>query len=243
MYSLQSYLDDTGTDLVADWMDGYSYADKSAKAIWALYRYAVINACNTETGITRWIQRCKDIAYQLDERYSQLITAYESLKESGDATSIKIIDKSTTTTTDKGTSDQSTSTTDNRTAKTTTVTDDGATSETTTTSEDIPQSADASASQWLNNRETTKGATTQDTTVTEDSTGTDTGTATVTESDTRDGTSTTERTSTYGLIPLELFQRMKDGLFNPYYEYAQEFRDMFMPFYADECCSDTECWI
>lgn len=198
-YTLQSYKDETGTDLIDTVLDGYSYKDKCAKSIWAEYRYDVINCCGTESAVSRWIQRCKDIAYQLDERYSQLFSAYEQLKTDNKVTDITITDKSTTTT-ESETSQSDTSTT-----------------KTTSTGESIPPYSDASKGTWLDNRDTTDG------------TGTNEGKGTA------KGTSTTERDSTYGMIPLELFKRMKDGLFNPYYEYAREYSKMFVQFWADEC--------
>lgn len=207
MYSLQSYKDENDTDLVESFLSDYTdYYDKCSKQIWALYRYAVLNACNSDTGIERWVQRAKDIAYTLDERYSQLFTAYESLKTAGDVTSITLKDSSVVTTT----------------SKTDDVRSDSGTSE--QTSEDIPQNAASTDLDWLTSRD--KGTTGNESK----------GSAQT------DGTVTTERNSTNGLIPLELFQRMKDGLFNPYLEYAREYDRLFMPFYADEC-DDTECWI
>lgn len=200
MISLDSYLEDNSVDLVDSILtdpDGnaYSYSNKAGKAIWATYRYAMLNCKPTEKYITRWIQRGRDIAYNMDERYSQLFTAYEALKTAGTPTSIDITDKATTTVESESSNTGSNSNTD--------------------TSEAIPQYANASEDSWLTGRGISNGS----------NTGSSTGKATTTEN----------RSSTGGNLPIELIQRMKAGLFNPYLEYAGEFRDLFVPFFIDEC--------
>lgn len=203
MITLDSYLEDNSIDLVDSILtdpDGnaYSYSEKAGKAIWAMYRYALMNCMPAEKYINRWIQRGRDIAYNLDERYSQLFTAYESLKTAGKPVSIDITDTGTTTTETEGSST--------------------GTSENTDTSEAIPQYADASQGTWLTGRGKSSGS----------NSGTSTGKATVTEN----------RSSTGGSLPVELMQRMRNGLFNPYLEYAGEFENLFVPFYIDESGCD-----
>lgn len=200
MTTLADYLEDESVDLVDSILtdpDGnaYSYSTKAGRAIWATYRYAMLNTCASESGIERWIQRGRDIAYNLDERYSQLFAAYESFKTAGTLTSIDITETTTTTSSTEQSGTDSSSTT--------------------ATSEDLPQYASASSGTWLTGRNASDGS------------GTTTG-----KSDT---TATMSHASTGGALAGELIERMRDGLFNPYLEYAGEFRDLFVPFWSDEC--------
>lgn len=217
--SLQSYLDDNSTDLIADVLtdaDGnaYSYATKAGRAIWATYRYAIMNTCGDDDGIKRWIQRGQDIAYNMDERYSQLFAAYEQFKSTGVLTDINIGQKQTAVT--DGTV--------KNTGTVTNVSDDDR--KITGTTEAIPQYSDASNGTWLTGR--TGTATDGDLTDTR----TDDTTAKT------DATVTTTIEGTGGVLSNELIRRMKDGLFNPYLEYAREFATLFVPFWVDEC----GCW-
>lgn len=216
MISLQSYLDDNSVDLVQSFLEdpdgnAYSYATKAGRAIWANYRYAIMNTCGDSDGIGRWIQRAKDIAYNMDERYSQLFTAYENFKATGDITSIAIKQKQTIVT-------------DGTLKNTGNVTNVNTNEQVVTgTTEAIPQYQNASEGEWLTERtkSTPEGnitdKRTDDTTAKTDS------------------TVTTDIEGTAGVLPSELIQRMKDGMFNPYLEYAGEFRSLFVPFWIDEC--------
>ena len=91
----------------------------------------------------------------------------------------------------------------------------------TVTGENIPAYADAQDGEWLNDRTKSDRNATRD--------GTDKASSSVTTD------------SALGLLPAELADRMRKSLFNPYTEYANEFEQMFMPFYADECCG-CGCW-
>lgn len=201
MTTLQDYLDDNSVDLVDSILtdpDGnaYSYSDKAGKAIWAMYRYAMMNCKPTEKYITRWIQRGRDMVYNLDERYSQLFKAYEALKDAGRATSLDMTDTSKVVT-------DSLNTTENE-------------GDVTVTGETIPQYADASADSWLNSRAITDDDTKQ----------------------TAKGqvVNTATATTMGGNLPIELMNRMRNGLFNPYYSYAEELSELWVPFYVDEGC-------
>lgn len=108
MTTLDEYLENNSVDLVDSILtdpDGnaYSYSEKAGKAIWATYRYAMMNCRSAEKSVTRWIQRGRDIAYNLDERYAQLFTAYETLKTEGKPTSIDMTDTGTSKSSASGT--------------------------------------------------------------------------------------------------------------------------------------------
>lgn len=250
MYSLQSYQDENSVDLVASFLEdpdgnAYSYATKAGHAIWANYRYAIMNTCGDSDGIKRWVQRAKDIAYNCDERYSQLFTAYENFKATGDITSIAIKQKQTTGThgTVVNTGDVTNTNTNNQTVIGTT--------------EAIPQYANAGGIKTITKNpqidsdgkvvkdDNGKIVYDTDTVETENSwlTGrtktTPEGTIVDKRDDnttaTTDVATTTEIDGTAGVLPSELIQRMKDGMFNPYLEYADEFRSLFVPFWIDEC--------
>ncbi len=90
----------------------------------------------------------------------------------------------------------------------------------TNSTENIPAYADAQDGQWLSERTRNDG--------------------TETKNYGNNVTGTTTTDSALGLLPAELADRMRKSLFNPYTEYAQEFEQLFMPFYADECCCE-EC--
>lgn len=216
MITIQEYLDDNSVDIIADVLtdaDGnaYSYATKAGRAIWAMYRYAPMNTCDSDDGIKRWIQRGKDMAYNLDERYAQLFTAYENFKATGDLTSIESKQKQVTATG---------GTVANTGSVTNTNKDDKVI---TTTAEAIPQYQKASDGTWLTGRNvSTPNGTVVDTRVDD--------TAVTTNM-----TATTDITGISGVIPSELIERMRNGLFNPYLEYAREYRSLFIPFWFDEC--------
>lgn len=91
----------------------------------------------------------------------------------------------------------------------------------TNTTENIPAYADAQDGEWISARTKNKGTEAKD------------------YGNKVTGTTTTD--SALGLLPAELADRMRKSLFNPYTEYANEFEQMFMPFYADECCGCGCC--
>lgn len=205
LLSLQDYKDANDIDLVnqgfASLETTYSvdadtvalFQDKPAKAIWATYRFQIMNCCGCETYIDRWKYRFADRAYNLLEKYKLLFAAYEELK--GGLGSID----STGTMTTHG--DASTHT--------------NGSSDTVMTNENIPQYANALGDKWLNNRANTDNDVTAD--------GTSTNNVEVTTK------------SALGMLPAELAGKMKNALFNPYLEYAREFSDLFVPFYASGC--------
>lgn len=207
LLSLQDYKDANDIDLVdqgfASLETLYSvdkdtiatFQDKPAKAIWATYRFQLLNCCGCDTYIDRWKYRFTDKAYNLLEKYKILFTAYEQLKNNN---SLGVTDSvNTVVTTNSGTT-HSESVNNGQ-----------------TTNERIPQYADASSGQWLNDRVKSDGTNSAD--------GTTHG----------DGTIVT--TSALGMLPAELADKMKNALFNPYQEYAREFADLFIPFFASEC--------
>lgn len=207
LLSLQDYKDANDIDLVnqgfASLETLYSvdadtvatFQDKPAKAIWATYRFQLLNCCGCGTYIDRWKYRFADMAYNLLEKYKILFAAYEQLKNNN---TLGVTDSVTTVvTTSSGTTHSES---------------DG---NGTTTNERIPQYADASGGQWLNDRVKNDSANSAD--------------------GTNEASGTIVTTSPLGLLPAELADKMKNALFNPYQEYAREFADLFIPFYASEC--------
>lgn len=83
------------------------------------------------------------------------------------------------------------------------------------TTENIPQYADASKGTWINNRQNTGAETVTDGTSSDDG--------------------TVEQKSALNMIPAEMIDKMRHNLFNPYFEYAEDFRTLFINFWADEC--------
>lgn len=207
LYSLQSYKDDNSVDLISESIaDTYSYKSKVSEQIWAQYRYAMINA----TDIDRWIQRAKDRVTSLNNRYSVLFTAYDALLADSSLYSIDSTSKETETRNLAGSNNRTT------TSKSTTDTD------VTSTTENLPATSGSSASSWLNGRDKSDSSQSVDGSGTDNSSTTDTGTV------------THERTSHLDMIPAELYKRMQENLYDPYYEYAREWYDLFVPFYTDE---------
>lgn len=213
LYSLQSYKDDNDIDLVDSAIsDTYTYKSKVSEQIWAQYRYALISNCD----IDRWLQRCKDRVTSLHNRYSILFTAYDALLADNSLSSIDSRSTETETRNLAGSNKRTTSNNQNT---------DGLQ---VGTAEDLPATSGSSASNWLNAR----NRVTDDTTVT--TSGTD-------NADTTDtGTVTRDRVSHADMIPAELYKRMQDNLYDPYYEYAREWYDLFVPFYTDEWCRCRE---
>ncbi len=207
LFSLQDYLEANEIDLIDGAYDvmqaSFSvdadtiamYKDKPAKAVWATYRYQLMNCCGCGAYIDRWKYRFSDRAYNLMEKYTMLFKAYEELKSAGELTKTGSV--TVMTSENEGTSSSKTGT-------------DG-----TVTGERIPQYADASQGQWLNDRTRTEAE------------------ASTEGKDANKGTVKTE--SALGMLPSELADKMRNALFNPYVEYAREFEDMFVPFYASRC--------
>ena len=205
--SLQDYLEANQIDLIDSAYDvmqtSYgvdtdtiaTFKDKPSKAIWATYRYQLLNCCGCGTYVDRWKYRFADRAYNLMEKYALLFKAYEALKTAGSMTAIESTSKVVTK--NEGTAHSETET-DN-----------------TVTTENIPQYADAQSGEWLNGRNKDKG------TVGTDGKTSDSGTI--------------ETASALGMLPAELAEKMKNALFNPYVEYAREFEDLFVAFYASGC--------
>lgn len=209
LYSLQSVKEDDNRDLVNESIaDTYSYKANVSSQIWAMYRYSMINGCNLD----RWVQRFADRVTNLHNRYSVLFDAYDELLTDGLLTTLESSDSETETRNLTGTNEE------------TETNDSNTTINNVSTSEDLPATSGSSASSWLNARDIT------DATHTVDSDSTIKGTTT------DKGTVTRERKSRNGMIPVELYDRMRKSLYDPYYEYAQEFYDLFIPYYATECC-------
>ena len=152
LLSLQDYKDANDVDLIdsayttleanygVDSETLATFRDKPAKAIWATYRFQLLNCCGCDTYIDRWKYRFADIAYNMLEKYKILFAAYEELKSG-----LGSIDSTGTIVTH---SDASTHT-------------DGDNSNT-ATSENIPQYADASQGEWLNGRSKNTGTVSAD---------------------------------------------------------------------------------
>lgn len=147
--------DDDGVpiDCFADAIpDANPYKDTLSSMLWARYRYSMINS----VCLDRWLQRVKDTALLIDQRYQMLIAEFETQKEK--LASIKRDGYNETY------HDEST---DASTGSDVIVTEN----------EDIPQSADASGTKWLSGRNTSTS--TPGVTVTHEADGT----RTVSESD------------------------------------------------------------
>ena len=172
-----------------------TFKDKPSKAIWAMYRYQLLNCCGCGVYIDRWKYRFADRAYNLMERYDLLFKAYEKLKTDGVLGNTSSVTKVTST--NEGTS--SATMKDNSVA----------------TNENIPQYAKAEDGTWINNRAKNDSE--------NESSGTTANNGTI------------ETDSALGLLPAELADKMRKALFNPYTEYAREFEDLFVPFYASGC--------
>ena len=124
--------DDDGVpiDCFADAIpDANPYKDTLSSMLWARYRYSMINS----VCLDRWLQRVKDTALLIDQRYQMLIAEFEAQKEAmasiqragySEAYHDKTVDSS-----------------------------EGS-DVVTTENEDMPQSADASGTKWLSGRNT-----------------------------------------------------------------------------------------
>ncbi len=137
--------DDDGVpiDCFADAIpDTNPYKDTLSSMLWARYRYSMINS----VCLDRWLQRVKDTALLIDQRYQMLITEFEAQKEkmasimrTGSSETYHDVHTSVPTGSDK----------------------------VVTEVEDMPQSANADDSKWLSDRNTstsTPGVTVTDTT-------------------------------------------------------------------------------
>lgn len=209
LYSLQSVLEDDSKDLIDNAIPSvYNYKNKVKEQIWAMYRYNLINGCDLD----RWVQRVTDRTTNLHNRYSLLFSVYDELVANGTLTTLESTEFETET------RDLSTTNTQTGTADSQTTTHD------VSTTEDLPVTSGSSASNWLTDRDISDGTATVESDTTINGAGTD------------KGTITRERISRSGLIPAELYDKMRKSLYDPYYEYATEFYDLFIPYYATECC-------
>ncbi len=147
--------DDDGVpiDCFADAIpDANPYKDTLSSMLWARYRYSMINS----VCLDRWLQRVKDTALLVDQRYQMLIAEFEQQKKK--LASIKRDGYSETY------HDEST---DSSEGSDVVVTEN----------EDLPQSADVTDTKWLSGRNTSTS--TPGVTVSHEADGT----RTVTESD------------------------------------------------------------
>ena len=147
--------DDDGVpiDCFADAIpDANPYKDTLSSMLWARYRYSMINS----VCLDRWLQRVKDTALLIDQRYQMLIAEFEQQKEK--MASIQRAGYSETY--HDETKDSSTGS-----------------DKVVTENEDIPQSENAEDSRWLSGRNTSTS--TPGVTVTHEADGT----RTVTEAD------------------------------------------------------------
>ncbi len=137
--------DDEGTpiDCFADAIpDANPYKATLEDMLWARYRYSMINS----VCLDRWLQRLKDQALLIDQKYQLLIAEFEAQKEkiasimrTGSSETYHDVHTSVPSGSDK----------------------------VVTEVEDLPQSADADSSKWLSDRNTstsTPGVTVTDTT-------------------------------------------------------------------------------
>ena len=118
------------------------YKDTLSSMLWARYRYSMINS----VCLDRWLQRVKDTALLIDQRYQMLIAEFETRKEAmasimrtGSSETYHDVHTSVPTGSDK----------------------------VVTENEDLPQSESAEDSRWLSDRNTstsTPGVTVTDTT-------------------------------------------------------------------------------
>lgn len=207
-FTLQSMQDDEGRDLIDEAIpDTCAYKTKVSPMLWAMFRYAILNTCDPD----RWVQRATDRYTLLDNRYSVIIEAYEALKETGDLSLLESTSEELETRNLTGSSSRETSAT-------------GTSSmDSTDTSENLPQYANASSGTFLSDRGTSESSGTNSSSGTESVTTTDGGTVKRVHVD------------RMGSIPAEMLDRMRSSLYDPYYEYAQEFADLFVRMWADEC--------
>ena len=137
--------DDDGVpiDCFADAIpDANPYKDTLSSMLWARYRYSMINS----VCLDRWLQRVKDTALLIDQRYQMFIAEFEQQKEkmasimrTGSSETYHDVHTSVPTGSDK----------------------------VVTENEDLPQSESAEDSKWLSDRNTstsTPGVTVTDTT-------------------------------------------------------------------------------
>ena len=177
--------DDTPVDVFEDAVPADNpYRDKIIRRLWSLYRYQICNS----VCLDRWLQRVKDRAEIIDGRYRLLMAEWEAQQAK-----IASINTGWTETYDD-TSTQTPTGSDTAVHK----------------SEDIPQTAGASASEWLSRRDT--DTVTPGTVVTTKSGGTRT-------------------RSDNARLPAEEFETVMDKLASPYTAYAKEFRDLFADYY------------
>ena len=189
-----TYDDDTPMDVFEDAVPlDNPYRDTMIKRLWSMYRYQVIDSMCLD----RWVQRLKDCAETIDGRYRLLMEEWE--KQQSKLASIS----AGWTETYDDTKTQTPSGSDTSVHK----------------AEDIPQTAGASASEWLSRRDT--DIVTPGTTVTTKAGGT--------RGHTDDG-----------VLAAERYAQVMDKLDNPYTAYAREFRDLFANYFQLGGC-DCGC--
>lgn len=207
-HTLQSMQDDEGRDLIDEAIPGAcSYKAQVSTMIWAMYRYAILNSCDPD----RWVQRATDRWTLLDNRFSVIIEAYEELRRSGDLGLLESTSEETETRDLTGTSARETSASGTSSA------------DSVDTSENLPQYANAGSGTFLSDRGTSESSGSSTSTGSENVTTTDGGTVKRVHKD------------RMGAIPAEMLDRMRTSLYDPYYEYAKEFSDLFVRLWADEC--------
>ena len=190
-----TYDDDTPIDVFEDAVPlDNPYREKIVKRLWSMYRYQVIDSMCLD----RWIQRVRDRAEIIDGRYRLLMEEWEAKQ----STIAGISTGWTETYEDSSTQTPSGSDTSVHKA------------------EDIPQTAGASASEWLSRRDT--DIVTPGTTVTTKSGGTRSRVDNV-------------------MLPSEEFATAMDKLASPYTAYAREFRDLFANYFQLGYGCDCSC--
>ena len=219
--------DDEGVpiDCFADAIpDANPYKDTLSSMLWARYRYSMINS----VCLDRWLQRVKDTALLIDQRYQLLIAEFETQKEKlasikRDGYSETYHDKSVSTP-----SGSDTTVTDHDNETTGTTSDSAVTEQ-----EDLPQSADSSGTKWLSGR--TTGTNEGNTS------GTDKGKTTVTDTPGVTVTSETDGTRTVteaDALNAEQYEKVLRSLKDPYVAYTQEFEGLFVNYFDmyGGCC-------
>lgn len=251
--------------------DSNPYRTDLIAMCWSVWRYSPING----TCVSRWIQRLTDKCATMDRRYKLIIAEYESQQSklaslgygwtetykdvtTPTGTDIRTVSGSDSSTVGEGKSSKSgTDTTSSEASTSETVTTNSGSDTSVRISEDIPVTSGASASEWINARETTTVSPGATSTVsgsetpgkisvehTEESTEgarTTEGTRSETVTD-KPGVVTTvsgthEHTEQGGRAS-EAFRAMMDEMEDPYYRYAMELKDLFINYFSlsGGCC-------
>lgn len=208
-YNLETVQTELGRDLVDEAIpDTFAYKEKVSNMIWAMYRFAVLNSCDLD----RWVRRASDKSTLLDNRFTVIMEAYEELRATGQLNSLSSESSETETRDLTGTVSRSTSR------------EDTSTQNDTATTENLPEYLNADSGVFLTSRDKNTS------TGTLGSNGTERG------STTDSGTVKRVHVDRLGLIPSEMLERMKNALYDPYYEYAKQWDDLFVRLWADEGC-------